>query len=194
MSTNKTTHYQLNQWEAEDKVLRTEFNEDNQKIDGALAGLNERLGELDQAMLQDKAALEEAKSAWTDKTTVHLLKTETLAVGGDNFKFSLSGIAWDNWRLIHLIIEPKVKDSQGASLYLDGGKQLLSMVGYGRTHIILYPWYHGGWPFRGFYLSGGFGYFEDPLSFQAATGLTMIKSFPDYPLLAGCKITMYGEK
>ena len=36
MSTNKTTHYQLNQWEPEDKVLRTEFNEDNQKIDAAL--------------------------------------------------------------------------------------------------------------------------------------------------------------
>ncbi len=36
MSTNKTQHYQLNQWEAEDKVLRTEFNEDNQKIDQAL--------------------------------------------------------------------------------------------------------------------------------------------------------------
>ena len=36
MSTNKTQQYQLNQWEAEDKVLRTEFNEDNQKIDQAL--------------------------------------------------------------------------------------------------------------------------------------------------------------
>ena len=40
MSTNKTQHYQLNQWEAEDKVLRTEFNEDNQKIDGALSALS----------------------------------------------------------------------------------------------------------------------------------------------------------
>ena len=38
MSTNKTQHYQLNQWEAEDKVLRMEFNEDNQKIDTALFG------------------------------------------------------------------------------------------------------------------------------------------------------------
>ena len=43
MSTNKTTHYQLNQWEAEDKVLRSEFNEDNQKIDAALAGLVSQL-------------------------------------------------------------------------------------------------------------------------------------------------------
>lgn len=37
MASNYTGHYQLNQWEAGDKVLRTDFNEDNLKIDGALA-------------------------------------------------------------------------------------------------------------------------------------------------------------
>ena len=36
MSTNHTTNYNLNQWEAADKVLRTDFNEDNAKIDAAL--------------------------------------------------------------------------------------------------------------------------------------------------------------
>lgn len=38
MSTNKTQHYHLNQWEAEDKVLRAEFNQDNAKLDSALPG------------------------------------------------------------------------------------------------------------------------------------------------------------
>ena len=36
MSTNHTTNYNLNQWEATEKVLRTEFNADNAKIDAAL--------------------------------------------------------------------------------------------------------------------------------------------------------------
>ena len=36
MSNNHTTNYNLNQWEATDKVLRTDFNEDNAKIDAAL--------------------------------------------------------------------------------------------------------------------------------------------------------------
>lgn len=36
MSTHHTTNYDLNQWEASDKVLRTEFNADNAKIDAAL--------------------------------------------------------------------------------------------------------------------------------------------------------------
>ena len=38
MASNYTTNYQLNQWEAGDQVLRTEFNQDNQKIDTAVAG------------------------------------------------------------------------------------------------------------------------------------------------------------
>ena len=44
MPTNHTEHYSLSQWEAEDKVLRTDFNEDNARIDAALAGLEARKG------------------------------------------------------------------------------------------------------------------------------------------------------
>ena len=47
MASNYTTNYQLNQWEAGDQVLRTEFNQDNQKIDAALAGLDSRAGALE---------------------------------------------------------------------------------------------------------------------------------------------------
>lgn len=41
---NRTTHYQLSQWEAEDQVRRTDFNEDNAKLDAALAGLQTEVG------------------------------------------------------------------------------------------------------------------------------------------------------
>lgn len=36
---NKTAAYQLNQWEPEDDFLRTDFNEDNARLEAALAGL-----------------------------------------------------------------------------------------------------------------------------------------------------------
>ena len=36
---NYTENYQLNQWEPADRVLRTDFNEDNRKIDEALAAI-----------------------------------------------------------------------------------------------------------------------------------------------------------
>ena len=39
-----TEHYQLNQWEANDKVQRTDFNADNAKIDAALGELRQAVG------------------------------------------------------------------------------------------------------------------------------------------------------
>ena len=36
----KTTNYQLCQWDGEDRILRTDFNEDNAKIDAALNARN----------------------------------------------------------------------------------------------------------------------------------------------------------
>ena len=43
MSTNHTPNFNLCQWEATDKVLRADFNEDNQKIDAALAEILARV-------------------------------------------------------------------------------------------------------------------------------------------------------
>lgn len=40
MATNHTSNYQLCQWEPTDQVLRTDFNEDNAKVDSALKGLS----------------------------------------------------------------------------------------------------------------------------------------------------------
>ena len=37
MHMNQTSNYQLNQWDAEDRILREDFNRDNEKIDAALA-------------------------------------------------------------------------------------------------------------------------------------------------------------
>ena len=42
MAANYTEHYELNQWEPADQVLRTDFNADNAKLDAALAQKAER--------------------------------------------------------------------------------------------------------------------------------------------------------
>ncbi len=41
MSTNSTAHYGLCQWEASDQFKRTDFNDDNLKVDSALAALSD---------------------------------------------------------------------------------------------------------------------------------------------------------
>lgn len=37
----KTTNYQLSQWDAEDRILREDFNQDNKKLDNAIAALRD---------------------------------------------------------------------------------------------------------------------------------------------------------
>ena len=36
---NQTTHYQLNQWNETDRIMMTDFNADNAKLDAALAAI-----------------------------------------------------------------------------------------------------------------------------------------------------------
>jgi len=50
MPSNYTSNYQLNQWEADDRVLRTDFNADNAKIEAALSSLEERVAMLCRAV------------------------------------------------------------------------------------------------------------------------------------------------
>ena len=45
MSTNHTTNYGLCQWLATDQVQRTDFNQDNAKIDTALKSLSDQVGQ-----------------------------------------------------------------------------------------------------------------------------------------------------
>jgi len=44
MASNQTSNYKLNQWAAEDRIIREEFNTDNQKIETALSGLSTEMG------------------------------------------------------------------------------------------------------------------------------------------------------
>lgn len=52
MPTNYTPNYQLCQWEPEDKVVRTDFNSDNARIDAAIKAVDARVdGKADQSAL-----------------------------------------------------------------------------------------------------------------------------------------------
>ena len=50
MAANYTANYNLCQWEATDQVLRTDFNQDNAKLEAALSSLEERVAELYRAV------------------------------------------------------------------------------------------------------------------------------------------------
>ena len=57
MASNQTSNYGLNQWEATDQVLRTDFNADNSKIDAALKGLADKDTALEGTLASQAAAI-----------------------------------------------------------------------------------------------------------------------------------------
>ena len=74
MASNYTSSYKLNQWAASDRVLRTEFNADNAKIDAALSTLDS--GKADASALNSlQTTVNGLKTSKADKTALDALKT-----------------------------------------------------------------------------------------------------------------------
>lgn len=57
MATNHTTNFHLNQWEPADQVLRTDFNEDNAKLETALTAHNTTIQQHTAQLAQQAAQL-----------------------------------------------------------------------------------------------------------------------------------------
>ena len=85
MSTNHTTNYDLNQWEGTDKVLRTEFNADNAKIDAALKANADAIRLLNEAAPADKVialrSLEALAKVANGKATKIIIPSELQNLG-----------------------------------------------------------------------------------------------------------------
>ena len=76
MASNYTENYGLCQWEATDNFVRTEFNQDNAKIDAALKALEDtKAGQV------DLEALSAAVSGKADQTALESL-SDTVALKG----------------------------------------------------------------------------------------------------------------
>ena len=110
MATNYTTNYQLNQWEPTDQVLRTDFNQDNAKIEAALDNHRQQLSK----------SLRHAQ----------LLKTAQIPGNTRQYAFDVGDISWDDWE--YLIFS---YDRGGATNWLDGsdGEIILNLLGGDNT-------------------------------------------------------------
>ena len=85
MATNHTTNYQLNQWEATDQVLRTEFNQDNQKLDAALKANADGIA-------ANGAVLEEHTAALAGKGNCQLQLISYVGDGTSSRTFTFNGV------------------------------------------------------------------------------------------------------
>ena len=81
MASNHTEHFSLNQWLPDDQVKRTDFNEDNAKIDAALNDLSGGLAEKAGQAALDALAAEVAKKATTAALEAVRAAVPKIAVG-----------------------------------------------------------------------------------------------------------------
>lgn len=115
----KTANYQLNQWDPKDRILREEFNGDNERIDAALSELNVR-------------------------DSVVKFREHVTEADADGIVLELAGIDWGAWQTVYLDIA-LLGDSNSAGLrakaQLEGGGSHLSMTsssaesGFGSVYI-----------------------------------------------------------
>lgn len=129
MASNHTEHFSLNQWQADDQVKRTDFNEDNAKIDAALNDLSGGLAE-------------KATTAALETVSKKLAAMPCLVTG------TYTGDGTDS-RLISLGFQPKallvmIEEGYSARPYTDDyygglalpGKPVCLQTSYGTNYIL----------------------------------------------------------
>ena len=164
MSTNHTTNYNLNQWEATDKVLRTDFNEDNAKIDGALKANADAIAAetaartaavSSKADAATVAALSQTVSgkadqadvdALTAKAGTQLIQRVTLSASAETFNLDLSSVDWDQWSTVTILVRPALPVGGEYLLRFNGAENVNYSAVTGPFFGVLFPYFHGAQP------------------------------------------------
>ena len=192
----QTTNYQLSQWDPEDRILRTDFNSDNEKIDTALKSQASTLSSHTSSI-----------SALTKKAGAQLLASGDIDQGDMAADISLSTIRWQDWRTIHIVLTVNCKEGSGYtySAYANGSSTLT--FGDGRSngpqggefwtnlYICLFPFFENRWYLMGYLLSSEELTFKKVnIPYKDFTSLHL--EFPNagYHFDAGSTYQVWGEK
>ena len=192
----QTTNYQLSQWDPEDRILRTDFNSDNQKIDTALKSQSITLSSLSSNI-----------STLTTKAGLQNITSGTLSQEGQTFSVPLSGVSWDSWKAVHLDLLLYATFSAGVQVALNGDSSngLLcnanantsqaSGIPRDHTHLIFYPLFDRWRRVNGLILGLESSQFfrNQTYAFWNATSLNL-KFTDSNRFLTGSKYQLWGEK
>lgn len=183
---NYTKNYQLPQWEETDRVLMEDFNEANSQVD------------------QIMAALHTAAESLTERAGIQRIKTLTIASSCTEYPISLTDIHWDDWKAIHILVDPYTSTwSTPVNFYDPNGE----CVGIGRgneesdfsrhtelQHLILYPMFDSRRPVCVFYLSVLSSVLYHTGCAYSDFRTLYIKTDSSESLLSGTQIEILGEK
>lgn len=169
-STNKTTHLRLNQWEGSDPILRTDFNQDNSKIDQAVAARA-------LVRLTGKTLTASAGTIYVDLLDYDLTQYEAL-------ELTLAPITSATGTTTLTVGESAPVSL--ASMAADGSRGLV-------IHLHFLPGGVGGWWFAPGLATGNTGGFLAAGVKAAGLGEVILSS-ASAPYQAGTSWTLYGLK
>ena len=187
-----TTNYQLSQWETTDRILMSDFNSDNNKIDAALAGHDTAL--INKADAADVAALTQALSALEAKSTLQVIKTVTQAADSTVFTVDLSELDWSQWSTVYICL-----DLQGGGYFYSAyGSQYQDYESHaipGHHCLVLWPMHQPDADVGGIFLGYNMPVLIGPgISYSQFTSYKAVCSDSGYTIKAGSKITVKGRR
>ena len=187
---NQTTNYQLSQWEASDRILMSDFNNDNAKIDAALKTQAEAISALG-AQLDAKADQDDL-TALANRSRFTKLKEVNVAANTSIFELDLSDITWSQWDKVHVDIISVNMDPVRLYYNTNGNSQPNLTLGgiSGTHHRPRMTFLVGNDPQRWVTVQWGSTAKETNLMFSALQKLV----FGDGVLEAGTAFTVWGEK
>ncbi len=219
----QTEHYQLNQWDLEDRVLMADFNNDNTKIETALHGLaEETAGKADSGTVNalaaevaqkaeqsalaaeqsarrnadsaEKAAREAADAALDKRAGAQLIRVVTMTEASDDFVVSLEDINWGDWREVHLVFQTEDTSVQ-CSMEFNGSSTMHVESYLGpRWHIITCPCFTPALPLGGFILPFNRGYGTFCSGSPFQKVTSLSISTYEGSFLPGTTVTIWGVK
>ena len=202
-----TTNYQLSQWETTDRILMTDFNSDNAKIDAALkanaeaiaaettarAGLAQTVaGKADQSALEAEAAARgAADTALETRFAPQLLDSGTLTAELNLLEVDLQDMDWSHWASLHLVVDP-ASGSAGyqGMLNFNASYEFLES-GSGALHLILWPMGDGTLGVRGLCCCYNGSPFAMSLTFQEVEEISLQGRSGNFQ--AGTRWRLYGQ-
>ena len=169
MSSQKTEHYELNQWLATDQVLRTDFNADNAKIDAALDDLNAHAG----------------------LKLINSWETETAARG---IAIPLVTTQWDTWKTVIIDVIPASGTSANINLNYSSPTDTFGRISTKWTRLILCPFGQKTAPLMAVYWGASASLFRnDIMTFQGIGDFALFGDTLSDQIASGTKIIIQGE-
>ena len=175
----QTANYQLSQWDAEDRILREDFNRDNEKIDVAIAAVKER-------------------SIWRQICEV------VTQEDAQEIVLDLEGFDWDQWIAVDVEVEAFTREDRTGVLVCADSTDLFQAMGnvpgsytHYLGHVILLPLGDKRRAING-YVTNGFSsanLFCSSARFSSARYHPFVLSgLGGAEILAGTKVTVWGVK